>query len=190
MTGATAISCGPLETNVYYALEYGMASLDVVISAWEEAHWEFSLAFEGLPDEDVWKRPHPNLLSIGELAGHVAFWEAVRFVGPGQTNQPDMEMIGIKSPLINRAFRYYSSSIDQPVELGLTAAEVLAEFNRIHQVCKETIAAVAHDSEDPIPGHPKATWGSTMKYQVFHVAYHTGQAYSVRHLLGQTTTDN
>jgi len=25
---------------------------------------------------------------------------------------------------------------------------------------------------------------------VFHVAYHTGQAYSVRHLLGHETEDN
>ncbi|MEA2552859.1 MAG: hypothetical protein QOJ65_1035, partial [Fimbriimonadaceae bacterium] len=53
-----------------------MAKLDQLIKAWDEGQWEFSLAFEGLADEDVWRRPHPQLLSIGELAGHIAFWDA------------------------------------------------------------------------------------------------------------------
>ncbi len=34
------------------------------------------------------------------------------------------------------------------------------------------------------------TWGNLVQYQVFHVAYHTGQIYSVRHLLGHETEDN
>jgi len=170
--------------------DYVMASLDLMIAAWDEAHWEFSLVFEGLADEDVWKRPHPNLLSIGELTGHIVFWEAVRFMGPGATNQPDLDLVGIKSPLIDGKFRYYSKSIGEPVDLGLTAAELLSEVTRIQQESKAAITREARDSEDPFPGSQKATWGNTLTYQVFHIAYHTGQAYSVRHLLGHTTTDN
>ena len=39
-------------------------------------YYELKIAFEGLADENVWKRPTPGLLSVGELAGHIAFWEA------------------------------------------------------------------------------------------------------------------
>lgn len=36
-----------------------MDKVAVLIEAWDTAHWEFSLAFEGLADEDLWTRPHP-----------------------------------------------------------------------------------------------------------------------------------
>ena len=49
----------------------------------ELGYFEVKCAFEGLADENVWKRPAPGLLSVGELAGHHAFWEAVRLAGDG-----------------------------------------------------------------------------------------------------------
>jgi hypothetical protein len=52
-----------------------MANLELLIKALDTAHWELGEAFKGLSDEDVWKRPHPRLLSVGELASHIAFWE-------------------------------------------------------------------------------------------------------------------
>lgn len=54
-----------------------MDTMEAFLGAWDEAHWEFTLAFEGLSDEDLWKRAHPRLLSVGELAGHVAYWQSV-----------------------------------------------------------------------------------------------------------------
>ncbi|MEO7717047.1 MAG: hypothetical protein ABIY70_12660 [Capsulimonas sp.] len=36
-------------------------------------YFEAPFAFEGLADENVWKRPAPGLLSVGELAGHIAY---------------------------------------------------------------------------------------------------------------------
>jgi hypothetical protein len=167
-----------------------MASLDIMIAALDEAHREFAFVFEGLADEDVWRRPDPNLLSVGELAGHAAHWEAVRFVGPGATNSPDLSQVRIKSPLVDSRFRYYSTSIGEPVVLPMTAAEVLAEVTRVHHECKAAITQAAPDTEALFPGSNWATWGNILTYQAFHVAYHTGQAYSVRHLLGHTTTDN
>ncbi|CAN5544694.1 hypothetical protein BH11ARM1_BH11ARM1_08590 [soil metagenome] len=167
-----------------------MANLDLIIAAWEVSHWEFTLAFEGLSDENLWKRPHPTLLSIGELAGHVAYYDAVRFTGPGPDTKPDLSLVKVQSPLIDARFTYYLANINEPVVLNLTTAEVVAELKRINDEAKAVIASEARDSDDKIPGFPDDTWGKTLEYQIFHVAYHTGQAYSVRHLLGDTPPDN
>ena len=60
--------------------DVAMANLDLLVKAWDTAHWEFTQVFEGLADEDVWRRPDPRILSVGELAGHIAYWEAVMFM--------------------------------------------------------------------------------------------------------------
>jgi hypothetical protein len=163
-----------------------MSTLTPLIEAWDEAHREFAIALGGLPDEDLWKRASPRLLSVGELAGHVAYWQAVWITGAGN-DRPDLEQLPIKSPLLNHAFRYYTSSVDQPFATGLGTASVLEEVQRIHEAAKAAVAD--KEKDDSYPGQ-WGTWGNLVQYQVFHVAYHTGQAYSVRHLLGHETEDN
>lgn len=163
-----------------------MSSLDPLIAAWDEAHREFAIALGGLPDEDLWKRADPRLLSVGELAGHVAYWQAVWTLGGG-SNRPDLEQLPLKSPLLDHAFRYYTSSVDHAFQLALGTNQVVEEVSQVHRAAKEAVAGKAAD--DPYPGQWR-TWGNLVQYQVFHVAYHTGQAYSVRHLLGHQTEDN
>jgi len=167
-----------------------MASLDLLFKAWDVAHWEFTLAFEGLSDEDLWKRPHPRLLSVGELAGHLAYWEAVGVTPAEAGGKVDLEHVSIKSPLVDNAFRYYTNSENSPASLPIGCAEVLQELKRVHEEAKAEMTKNNPDSADIIPGFKENTYGQVMEYRVFHVAYHTGQAYSVRHLLGHTTTDN
>lgn len=157
-----------------------MANLDLLVKALDTAHWEMSEAFKGLPDADVWRRAHPRLLSVGELAAHIAYWEAQSFLGEG----------GAESPLFMPEARYYTANADEPFSLDLGAEAVLAEVQRIHALCKATFAADPKDSEHPNPNRNDWTWGWTLEYQAFHVAYHTGQMYSVRHLLGHETVDN
>lgn len=166
-----------------------MANLDLLVKAWDSAHWEFSLVFEGLSDEDVWMRADPRLLSVGELAGHIAFWEAVGFLPAAAGGEVDVAKFAIKSPLVDRGFRYYTSSADQPVKLAISSAEVLSELKRIHEEAKIEFLKDSPDSDAPTPGG-KMTYGQVLEYRAFHVAYHCGQAYTVRHLLGHTTTDN
>jgi uncharacterized damage-inducible protein DinB len=38
------------------------------------------------------------------------------------------------------------------------------------------------------PAH--SNYGEYLRYAAFHIAYHTGQMYSARHLLGEVTPDN
>jgi uncharacterized damage-inducible protein DinB len=157
-----------------------------LMEAWDEAHWEFTLAFEGLSDEDLWRRPHAGLLSIGELAGHVAYWQAVWTLGAGE-DKPDLAKLPLQSPLVDHAFRYYTTNIKHPFSGGVGVATVLEELKRVHDAAKAALKGKSND--DPHPAH-WGTWGKLIQYQVFHVAYHCGQAFSVRHLMGHTTNDN
>src|SRR5207249_2669445 len=147
-------------------------------------------AVEGLADENVWKRPAPGLLSVGELAGHIAFWEAVRLAGDG----PDPAQCRVSSPLIDRRFRYYPATLATPPSeqhLAMTAEQVGRELQRVHEEAVAHFRALNPDPESHPPGwEPYWTYGEFLKYLVFHVSYHTGQIYSVRHLLGEETPDN
>jgi hypothetical protein len=154
-----------------------MPNSEAFMAAWEEFHWEFTLAFEGLSDSDLWRRAHPSLLSIGELAGHVAYCEGLAAQG------------AVESPLLDSAFSYYSNQIGNPVLLDLTVAQVLHEVKKVHDAVKAGLASVEHFDEK-VPWRDDMTWGHWLRYQLFHVSYHCGQAYSVRHLMGHETTDN
>ena len=157
-----------------------MADLDGLLKALDTAVWEMGEAFKGLPDADVWRRAHPHLLSVGELAAHVAYWEAHTFFGEDAT----------ESPLVTGAADYYTKHVGAPFTLPIGAEATYTEVKRIHDLCKASFAADPHDSADPNPHREGWSWGTAVEYQVFHVSYHTGQMYSVRHLLGHETVDN
>ena len=156
-----------------------MAELDLLIKAWDHAHWELSEAFVGLPDEDVWKRPHPNLLSVGELAGHIAYGELEH-----------CQLMDTGSPFARSEFRYYPHIKSADLEFTMGAEAVFAEVQRVHDLARASYLATDLTAEDPHPVRKDWTWGYALEYMVFHIAYHTGQIYSVRHLLGHETVDN
>ncbi len=144
----------------------------------DSAIWEMSEAFDGLRDEDVWVRSHPRLLSIGELATHVAYGE-IRWLNPT-----------FDSPLAREDAGYYLHSIGTPMALELGTQELYAEVKRVHEACKAHILELRPDLSATLPGREDWTWGHTLEYMAFHIAYHTGQMYSVRHLMGHETADN
>lgn len=158
------------------------------------AYFELKIAFEGLADANVWKRPAEGLLSVGELAGHIAYGEALRLAvepeGPGS----DQVKFLVNSPLIDRRFRYYPETLANPPteqQLAMTAEQVCSELVRLHEESLAHFKALNPDPESMAPGLPAYfTYREFLKYLVFHVSYHTGQIYSARHLLGETTTDN
>lgn len=156
-----------------------MYDRDLLIRALDLAVWEMGEAFQGLEDRDVWKRPDPRLLSVGELATHASYWEAKSFF----EEVPE-------SPLTANYSRYYTTSVDNPIESGLGAVAVLDEIKNIHDMCKNKFLSELPDLASNNPHREGWKWGFTLQYQAFHFAYHTGQMYSVRHLLGHTTVDN
>ena len=167
-----------------------------------QGYYEVTFAFKGLSDENVWKRPAPGLLSVGELAGHLAYWEAVRLTSTaegGEQADPIEEhqflsKCKISSPLLDERFSYYPTTIDNPPSealLAMTAEQVCQELLRVHEESVAYFKALnpALDSTPPGWSH-HWTYGSSLEYLVFHIAYHTGQMYSARHLLGDQTPDN
>jgi hypothetical protein len=130
-------------------LEHHLKTLDL-------CYFEVQEAFKGLADEYVWARPAPRILSVGELAGHIAYWEAVRFGGvdPAAGSTRDLASCKISSQLLDPRFGYYSTMVDlQPNEaqLALTAAQVLAELELIHREAMESLQALNPDIQGKAP---------------------------------------
>jgi hypothetical protein len=159
-----------------------MSFFETQSQAWDSAHWEFSLVFEGLGDADLWRRADPKLLSVGEIACHMAYWQLVYAAKLGQP---------IASPLNREEARYYLTAVSRPLTLQMGVVEVAAELDRVKKAVKAVFLGVQRDRDDPLDFEgPGRTYGEFADYMVFHVAYHTGQAFSVRHLMGHKTNDN
>jgi hypothetical protein len=172
----------------------GEAMLDIYLEVLDEGYFEVKEAFKGMADAHAWKRPAETLLSAGEIAGHVAYWQAVKFAGGIAVPDPDLSKCPIKSLLIDPRFRYYTTTLDtspSPEQLAMTASEVCAELVRVHTESVAHLRALNPDLDSRPPGcPPHYTYRWFLKYAIFHVAYHTGQIYSARHLLGEQPPDN
>ena len=174
--------------------------MEAYLELLEEAYYEIKFAFDGLADENVWRRPAEGLLSVGELAGHLAYWEAVKLAGDCGGTEPDLAKCRVSSPLIDGRFQYYPRTIATPPseqQLAMTAQQVCDELLRVHQEAVAHFKTLNTGLESPVPGGPPVftngavlTYGAVLKYASFHVAYHTGQMYSARHLLGDETPEN
>lgn len=157
----------------------GNEDFGLLLGALTAAIWELGEALTGMPSEDLWTRPHPRLLSVGELCVHIGGWLSVSFLG---TNGD--------GPLAAHGGAYYPDSIEKQLTLPMTTEELYAEIKRVHEAGVKAFQAEPHRLDDANPNRDGWIWKSTVEYQGFHVAYHTGQIYSVRHMLGHQTVDN
>jgi hypothetical protein len=168
--------------------------LEAYLEVLDKAYFEVTEAFKGLANENVWKRPVKSLLSVGELAGHMAYWEAVKFAGEWAEPEPDLAKCKISSSLVDSRFLYYPISVDavpSTQHLEMTADQVCSELLRVHGEAVSHLKNLNPDLEETPPGRPVGwTYGEYLRYAPIHIAYHTGQIYSVRHLLGDQTPDN
>jgi DinB superfamily len=168
--------------------------LDIYLQFLDLNYFEVTEAFKGLADEHVWKRPAAGLLSVGELAGHIAYWEAVRFAGEAAdgSSARDLSNCKVNSPLLDPRFAYYTTTLaTSPTEeqLEMTSEQVSQELQRVHQESMAYLKALNPGLESQAP-HWHSSYSDLLKYVAFHIAYHTGQMYSVRHLFGEDTPDN
>jgi uncharacterized damage-inducible protein DinB len=156
-----------------------MSETDRLLESLAQAHWELGEALTGLPDADVWRRADPRLLSVGEIVSHIAYGEVDAFLG-GQ----------FETPLRTEAVRYYPYTVEAPVSTGMGAEALVAELARVHEACIAAFRAANPSLESKNPYRTEWTWAYILQYMAFHVAYHAGQIYCVRHLLGHQTVDN
>lgn len=161
-----------------------MHFLESQSQAWDSAHWEFSLVYEELADDDLWRRADPKLLSVGEIVCHMAYWQII-YANKLNPAAP------IESPLMRDEARYYLTSKDTPLRLEMGVKAVAKEFDRIQKAFKATLTGIDAERDALLTCEgPGRTFGEFVDYMVFHVAYHTGQAFTVRHLMGHKTNDN
>ena len=144
--------------------------LETYLNLLEMGYYEVKFAFEGLADANVWKRPAAGLLSVGELAGHIAYWEAIRMAGEGE----ELAKCRVSSPLIDQRFRYLSTTLATPPSeqhLTMTAEQVCGELLRVHEESVAHFKALNPDLDTHIPGCPTGfTYVEYLKYAVFHVS--------------------
>lgn len=170
--------------------------LDTYLRPLELCYFEVTEAFKGLADEHVWKRPAEQLLSVGELAGHMAYWEAIRFTSDAVAGAStrDISNCKVSSLLLDDRFSYYPTTLKtSPSEqhLAMTAEQVLSELLRVHKESMGCLIALNPDLQSPAPfWSPNSNYAELLMYVAFHTAYHTGQMYTARHLLGEQTPDN
>ena len=163
-----------------------MAELETILEGWDTGLFELKIALEGIPQVDLWRRPHPNLLSIGEIAGHIAYGLVANVFG-AMNERSDLAGCPIVSPLLNESFRYFSTNHEAPVVLKLDVESVIAEIEKVFDASR--LEVTQHQSDELVLSHWK-TWGALANYQAFHIAYHTGQIYTARHIFGHKTEDN
>lgn len=66
-----------------------------------------------------------------------------------------------------------------------------AELLRVHTAAVSYFKGLNVDLAARPTGWPVGyTYNFFLRYAIFHAAYHTGQIYTVRHLLGEQTPDN
>lgn len=164
-----------------------MAHLDQLLAAFDEAHRELEIALNGTSDDDLWRRPHERLWSIGEVACHVAFWEAIWLHSPSE--ERTLANLPIQSPIFHPAAQYYDPAV-APWKVELNADQLIAELKRIHEATNAHVRDLNPEYSTRVASRPEATWGWQLGYMVFHVGYHTGQIYSARHIFGHETEDN
>jgi len=165
-------------------LESDMSFLDMQSQAWDSAFWEYSLVFEDLNDTDLWVRPHANLLSIGEITCHIVYYLAI-YANKLATDPLLTSLLAVQDA------SYYLKNVGVTIQLSLGVADVAAEVDRIQKAAKSVFLAASVERDEPLAfDGPGRTFGEFADYMVFHIAYHTGQAFSVRHLMGHKTNDN
>ena len=166
--------------------------IDVYLAVLDEGYYEVNEALIGLADDHVWKRPANRLLSIGEVAGHVAYWLPMRLTAERDEHDPAAAGCRVSGPLIDPRFRYYPTILatgPSEEQRAMTAAQVCSELLRVHRESAAYVKALNPDLDSHPPAWPQ-TYRSYLSYAAFHVAYHAGQNYCARHLLGETTPDN
>ncbi len=163
-----------------------------LIETWHWMYFETDLVLGGIAEEHLHQRPGPNLLAISEHLAHVARSEGsiiCRFL----LGQPPEAWQ--TSVLTRDVFGWPPTMLERPVDPDLASlplAELTAEYLNLHERCYRAALALElpgdhafDDAWDRV-----ITVRDRLRIAAYHVAYHCGQIYSVRHMLGEDTPEN
>ncbi len=163
-----------------------------LVEAWNWMYFEVDLVFDGIQAENLHRRPASNLISISEHCAHLVRSEA-SIVERYLFGRPPEQWA---DSLMRRAvFGWPPTMLESPVETDLallTLAEVKDSLVREHERCLRSAQALAlpasHQFDDDWTRC--RTVADRLRIAAYHVAYHMGQIYSARHMLGEETPEN
>jgi hypothetical protein len=164
-----------------------------LIDAWHWSYLDFDLVFQGLSQENLVRRPHPNCLAICEHVAHIMRSEAsiVRRYLFGEPEELWADHWMLKAPF-GWPPDILAASIDP--RFGSVEPEELKGFaHERHNAMVEYAEGIdlpiafgfADDWADAAP-----TVEVRLRFAAYHVGYHVGQMYQTRHLLGDETPEN
>ena len=155
-------------------------------------YFETDLAFGGLAEPNVHRRPGPGLLSVSEHVAHVARSEA-SIINRYLFGQPAEEWADCL--FREKLFGWPPTMLERPVhpELAqMSGKEVMDEYllqhSRCYALAKTLTMRPDHVFSDD--WERVKTLRDRLRIAAYHVAYHTGQIYSARHALGEETPEN
>jgi hypothetical protein len=170
-----------------------VTEVETLLSCIESAYRDARLAFSGIREENLHRRPSPTVLALSEQASHIAQCEALILLG-GLLQKPPPEW-GITSPLLHERYDYPPRALAHPIPdalLKLSPGEIYPEMERVHRYVMEALKGFNRQAEEVI----LAPWGEEwsvreyLSYAGYHVAYHIGQVYCIRHFFGEETPNN
>jgi hypothetical protein len=186
------LATGSTETDSYEEGGTIMGEIQTLLKFWEFSYLDVSNALKDVQEEHLHVRLEPNALAISEIVAHISYCEAQAILSI-LLGKPK-ERWGIQSPLFDDRNWYPPEILARPIRSELQAlsiSDVATEFNRVH----EFVRAAAQGYDVPAATELKGAWGneptvrSHLSYVGYHVAYHVGQIYLTRHLLGETTPE-
>lgn len=170
-----------------------MRETQVLLSAIEEAYRDAEGAFSGIREENFHRRPSSTILAISEQAVHIAQCEALLLLGALLQKSPSEW--GITSPLLHEQYDYPPNALAHPIPdtiLTLSPKDIYPELRKVHDFIMQNLKGFDKDADQMV----LTPWGETLTvrwcltYSAYHVAYHIGQVYCIRHFLGEETPNN
>ncbi len=155
-------------------------------------YFETDLVLQGVSAENLHRRPGPGLLAISEHLAHVARSEGsiIRRYLLGEADSAWQSSI-----LTREIFGWPPTMLERPVEPDLarmSLSDLAEEYLGLHERCYEAAQELRLPADHQFTDNwdRVVTVRDRLRIAAYHVSYHCGQIYSVRHMLGEETPDN
>ena len=161
-----------------------------LIEAWDNSYRDVEEALGGIDPDHLHIRPAPGTIAISELIAHIASTEAQIVVQYIVGHRMD----SCNSPIVQEDLVYPPRFSGEPIRASLSSlslSELKSELEQVHHLCYEAIKDLELPTEHVFDDDWADTpLGERLEYAAYHVAYHIGQIFLTRHMLGEETPDN
>jgi hypothetical protein len=164
-----------------------------LVNAWDWSYVDFDMAFEGMSHETLHRRASESQISIAEVAAHTIYSEAsiiLRYL-------LDVPKEGWGDHFMLRDPYGWPPRIlevpSDPALLAMSVAEVKGAWRDHHQSFHRQLEPFQLSANHRFVDE----WSEAapdvetrLRFAAYHVAYHIGQIYTLRQVLGENTPDN